>query len=130
MNKHKIEYNPNKNFIVHVDDLQIQQVVINLISNAAKYSPDSDLIQITSDKVGNFIKVSVKDSGVGINADDRDKIFKRFYRSTAIEKKFSGLGIGLYICSEIIKNHDGTIWVDSQDTIGSTFNFTLPQHEQ
>jgi len=129
MRSHRIVYRSDMDFTVHADDLQIQQVLINLISNAAKYSPDSDVIEITSDKVGNFIKVSIKDFGVGINSDDQEKIFKRFYRSTEIEKKFSGLGIGLYISSEIIKNHDGTIWVDSQDTIGSTFNFTLPIYE-
>ena len=108
------------------DELQISQVINNLISNAIKYSPDSKKIEVHGNRVGNFMKVSVTDYGMGISAQDQTKIFERFFRARDIQKKFPGMGIGLYICHEIIASHDGTLWVESEIGSGSTFNFTLP----
>ena len=108
------------------DDLQISQVINNLISNAVKYSPNSQNIEVYANKVGNFVKISVKDFGIGISSQDKAKIFNRFYRAGNIQKKFPGLGIGLYISHEIIANHNGTLWVESEPGEGSTFSFTLP----
>lgn len=112
--------------IVEGDELQIIQVVNNLLSNAIKYSPDSDKVDVGIHKVANFVKISVRDYGMGINYQDRLKIFERFYRASHIQKKFPGLGIGLYVSHEIIANHKGTLWVESEPGEGSTFNFTLP----
>jgi len=108
------------------DELQISQVLNNLISNAIKYSPGSDKVDVYISKVGNFVKVSVRDYGMGISAQDKIKIFERFFRVRDIQKKFPGLGIGLYISHEIIANHNGTLWVESEIGEGSTFSFTLP----
>ncbi len=108
------------------DELQISQVVNNLISNAIKYSPGTDKVDVHVNKVGNFVKVSVTDFGMGISAQDKVKIFERFFRARDIQKKFPGLGIGLYISHEIIANHKGTLWVESEIGKGSTFSFTLP----
>jgi len=123
---HRISLSGNTQSDVLGDELQISQVINNLISNAIKYSPGSDNVEVYLSKVGNFVKVSVKDYGMGINAQDKAKIFERFFRARDIQKKFPGLGIGLYISHEIIVNHNGTLWVESEVGEGSTFSFTLP----
>lgn len=118
-------YNQTDETIVG-DELQISQVINNLISNAIKYSPGSDRVEVYVSKVGSYAKVSVTDYGMGISAQDKAKIFERFFRARDIQKKFPGLGIGLYISHEIIANHKGTLWVESEIGKGSTFSFTLP----
>lgn len=124
--QYTISINTNINATILGDELQISQVINNLVSNAIKYSPGQNKIDIYCNKVGNFIKVSITDYGMGITQQDQSKIFDRFYRARDIQKKFPGMGIGLYICHEIIENHDGTLWVESEIGKGSTFNFTLP----
>lgn len=123
---HTISLSGETKAVVMGDELQISQVINNLISNAIKYSPGSDTVEIYMSRVGNFVKVSVKDYGMGINAQDKNKIFERFFRARDIQKKFPGLGIGLYISHEIVANHNGTLWVESEVGEGSTFSFTLP----
>ncbi|CAD7797766.1 Signal-transduction histidine kinase senX3 [Chryseobacterium aquaeductus] len=123
---YKIILSGNTNAVILGDELQISQVINNLISNAVKYSPGTNTIEVYLNKVGNFIKVSVTDYGMGISAQDKAKIFERFFRARDIQKKFPGLGIGLYISHEIIANHKGTLWVESEIGKGSTFSFTLP----
>ncbi|MNY48156.1 Phytochrome-like protein cph1 [compost metagenome] len=76
--------------------------------------------------MSSFIKFSVRDYGLGIKEDDLKKVFERFYRVGEIQKNYPGMGIGLYICDQIIKNHKGTLWVESEPGKGSVFNFTLP----
>ncbi|SDH86950.1 PAS domain S-box-containing protein [Chryseobacterium taeanense] len=123
---HTIELSGTTNATILGDELQISQVINNLISNAIKYSPDSNKVDVYINRVGNFVKVSVTDYGMGISSQDKAKIFERFYRAKHIQKKFPGLGIGLYISHEIIANHKGTLWVESEVGEGSTFSFTLP----
>jgi len=77
-------------------------------------------------KVSDYVKVSVTDYGLGISAEDQQSVFERFFRGGDIQKRFPGMGIGLYICEQIVKNHGGTIWVESEKGKGSTFSFTLP----
>lgn len=108
------------------DELQISQVINNLVSNAIKYSPGKTEIDVYCNRVGNFVKISVTDYGMGISQQDQLKIFERFFRVRDIQKKFPGMGIGLYISHEIVANHEGTLWVESEIGFGSTFNFTLP----
>jgi two-component system phosphate regulon sensor histidine kinase PhoR len=123
---HKISLTGFTHATILGDELQISQVINNLISNAIKYSPGSDKVDVYMNRVGNFVKVSVKDYGMGISSQDKTKIFERFFRVRDIQKKFPGLGIGLYISHEIIANHNGTLWVESEVGEGSTFSFTLP----
>lgn len=113
---------------VYGDESHIIQVLTNLISNAIKYSPDSDEVNVHLSQVSNFVKVSVTDRGMGIHADELKKIFGRFYRVRSTQKSFPGMGIGLYICEQIVKNHGGTLWAESKVGEGSTFSFTLPIH--
>lgn len=109
------------------DKHRISQVLINLISNAMKYSPDdSDVIVKTFAKNGH-VGACVQDFGVGIKKSDLDKVFGRFFQAeNKLRKSNSGLGLGLYISHEIIKRHGGKIWLDSEPGKGSTFSFTLP----
>lgn len=108
------------------DEMHLIQVLTNLISNAIKYSPESDEVEVYISKVSNFVKVSVKDSGMGMQEGELKKIFERFYRVGEIQKRYPGMGIGLYICDQIVKNHGGTLWAESKIGEGSVFSFTLP----
>jgi len=109
------------------DESHIIQVINNLLSNAIKYAPDSKTVEVNIANISEYVKVSVKDFGVGINSEDTKKVFDRFYRGNDVQKKFPGMGIGLYICDQIIKNHQGTLWVESEKGKGSVFSFTLPK---
>lgn len=123
---HKIQITGKAGVEIKGDKDRIEQVLVNLLQNAAKYSPDSQSINIHSTVVSNYIKISVTDFGVGINQVDQKKIFERFFRAKDIQKSYSGIGIGLYVSEQIVKQHKGTLWVDSEPGKGSTFSFTLP----
>ncbi len=123
---HKIKTVGKTGLFYNGDPERLEQVLINLLTNAIKYSPDSKEITVGVSKVSNFIKVSVTDKGVGIKQEDHKKVFERFYRAQSVQREFPGMGIGLYVCEQIIKNHSGSLWVESEETKGSTFSFTLP----
>ncbi|MFJ1267071.1 ATP-binding protein [Legionella lytica] len=112
---------------IAADEERIGQVLINLISNAIKYSPLGGKVVISSATIDNFVKVSVIDSGIGIPKEDFEKIFERFYRVLSNEAKtFPGMGIGLAICKDIIDMHRGWMEVESQERVGSTLSFIIP----
>ncbi|MBE9599550.1 PAS domain-containing sensor histidine kinase [Pedobacter sp. MC2016-24] len=123
---YQITIQGNTGVIFNGDESHLIQVLTNLISNAIKYSPEATQVEIHISMVSNFIKVSVKDYGMGIKEDELKKIFQRFYRVGEIQKSYPGMGIGLYICDQIIKNHGGTLWAESKPGSGSVFSFTLP----
>jgi len=127
LKKHTLLQKLGESKMVKGDRNKIGQVIINFIDNAGKYSPIDSEILINTDIVGNSIKLSVKDHGIGIPANQQGKIFDRFFRvSGEKEDTYSGLGLGLYISSEFIKRHKGTIGVESEIGDGSTFYFTIP----
>jgi two-component system phosphate regulon sensor histidine kinase PhoR len=105
---------------------RLEQVLMNLINNAVKYSPENKDIVIKTSRQGDKVRVSVIDSGIGLSAEQIERIFERFYRVE--DKKFmaGGLGMGLYISAEIINAHNGKIGVESTPGKGSTFYFDLP----
>lgn len=111
---------------IYGDEMRIEQVLINYLTNAIKYSPDSKQIEISSQVVANDLILSVKDYGVGIPEQKQKDIFKKFYRVEENSHRFQGLGIGLFICSEIIRRHGGTVGVNSEPGKGSEFYFKLP----
>lgn len=111
---------------VEADPNRIYQVFENLLSNAAKYSPESARILISSQISDGQIKVRVQDFGAGIPAEKIPHLFDRFYRIEETRHSVQGLGLGLYICREIIKSHRGEIGAESKVGQGSTFWFTLP----
>jgi two-component system CheB/CheR fusion protein len=112
--------------IVCANAERIEQVFMNLISNAVKYSPVNKIIDISARKMDGHMKVCVKDRGIGLRTADQKKIFERFYRVEDNKYMASGLGMGLYISSEIIREHKGTMYVESTLNEGSSFYFTLP----
>ncbi|MEO3407326.1 ATP-binding protein [Mucilaginibacter sp. CAU 1740] len=116
----------DENFGVLVDPDRIEQVVINLVNNAVKYAPLSEVIDINFQAHGSYALVQVTDYGPGIPEDKLPFLFDRYYRVQMGGSQHSGLGIGLYISSEIIKKHGGVIGVNSELGRGSTFWFTFP----
>ncbi len=108
------------------DKERIQQVVINLLTNAIKYSPGKTEVFIDIKMLEDNVKVSVTDNGIGISPNHLSKIFERYYRVEDHAIRFQGLGVGLYISSEIIERHNGKIWAISEKGKGSTFSFTIP----
>jgi len=124
---HQITLVANPEFLlIHADLQRIEQVIINLISNAIKYSPDANSVKISLKKRANSVQVCFQDFGIGIDAGQLDKIFSRFYRVENVSPHISGLGIGLYISHEIILRHKGRIWAESTAHQGATFCFELP----
>lgn len=112
---------------IYADRERIGQVLINLITNAIKYSPHNKKIVITTDAEKNTVILCVKDFGVGIPKNKQGKVFEQFFRvSGPNQSTFPGLGLGLYVSSEIIKREGGRIWVESIEGKGSTFCFSIP----
>ncbi|GHO63397.1 hypothetical protein KSC_022890 [Ktedonobacter sp. SOSP1-52] len=110
------------------DKARLGQVLLNLISNAIKYSPGADRVEVDIKTSEEAVTLNVRDHGIGIPREQREKIFERFYRAVAPHQRaFPGLGMGLYIVSEIVKHHRGTITVESERGKGSTFHVTLPR---
>ena len=108
------------------DKERLQQVVINLLSNAIKYSPGEEKVFINIGKENGNLKISIKDTGIGIAKQSLNKIFDKYHRIEEHAAHFQGLGIGLFISYEIIQRHNGKLWAESEDGKGSTFYFTLP----
>jgi signal transduction histidine kinase len=108
------------------DKDRLQQVCVNILSNAVKYSPKANQVDVKVTSDSGEIVVAVTDYGIGIPKSDLDKVFQRFYRVDGKAEQFQGLGIGLYISAEIVRRHHGKIWVESEYGKGSTFYFTLP----
>ncbi len=123
---HKIISRGKTHAQVFADRHRLSQVLTNLLSNAVKYSPDYDTVEVEVTANPKDIRVSVRDYGIGINPANQKRIFQSFYRVFDANAEFPGLGIGLFIASEIIKLHGGTIGVQSRLGAGSLFYFSLP----
>ncbi len=124
--KHKIIISNVEKKKIKGDRDRIGQVVINLLTNAIKYSPKGGRITVSTKTKDSHITVRVKDQGIGIDKNQQKKIFERFYQANSTDSGYPGLGIGLYISSEILKRHNGKIWVRSTTGKGSSFYFSLP----
>jgi signal transduction histidine kinase len=109
------------------DESRIEQVLINYLTNAVKYSPENKEIHVETDiQPDGRLLVRVRDFGIGIRKDHQSNIFSKFYRVEETSNRFQGLGIGLYICAEIIRRHEGEYGVESEPGRGSVFYFSLP----
>jgi PAS domain S-box-containing protein len=106
---------------------RVRQVLMNLVENAMKYSPDGGRVAIGVETVGTDVRYYVRDEGLGIPVDEHARIFDKFYRlDPGMTRGVGGTGLGLYICSELVERMDGRIWVDSAENVGSTFFVELP----
>ena len=123
---HKIVLQEVTDIQINGDRQRLEQVFTNLLTNAIKYSPTAPKVYVSVEKKGSNVQVKVQDFGVGIAKKEQQKLFQRFYRVESTAKKFSGLGIGLYISCEIVERHGGKMWVESDEGKGSIFYFTLP----
>lgn len=114
--------------LIEADPLRIEQVVTNLVSNAIKFTPPNGSVTISAIDLGERIRVSVTDTGIGVPETEQEHIFQRFYQvDGSSTRSYRGAGLGLTICKFIIEYHHGQIWIESKPGEGSTFHFELPK---
>jgi signal transduction histidine kinase len=111
------------------DRSRLRRVLDNLLSNAAKYSPDGGEVVLTIGEEGGSAVLRVRDEGMGIPADDLPRLFERFHRGRNVGNRIRGTGLGLWGVRRIVEEHDGTIAVESQEGVGTTVTVLLPLHE-
>jgi two-component system phosphate regulon sensor histidine kinase PhoR len=113
---------------VLADGPRIEQVLVNLIHNAVKFTMPGGTLSLFAEADGEFVRLSVRDTGAGIPADDLPRIFERFYKIDRARTKGSagGTGLGLSIARHLVESHGGRIWAESVEGKGSTFTFSLP----
>jgi two-component system phosphate regulon sensor histidine kinase PhoR len=111
--------------LVFADSKRLEQVMVNLLHNAIKFTPAGGQILVKAEKSGTFVKFSVMDTGIGIAPNDTSRIFERFYK-TDRSRSGGGTGLGLAIARHTVEAHGGRIWVVSTEGSGSTFFFTIP----
>lgn len=127
ISSHRLEVQGDCNFWLYADKVRLGQVLHNIIDNAKKYSPHADKISLSISCDGQEAKICIVDYGIGIPPEDQLRIFDRFFRAANANKKsFPGLGIGLYLAMQIIRQHSGSLKVESETGSGSTFILTLP----
>ena len=122
---HKLIVESSIHSVVNIDKHRLEQVIGNFLSNAIKYSPLADKVLIKTELFDSKVRVIVQDFGIGIPAEMLALVFDRFYRVQSSSQHFSGLGIGLYISSEIVKRHGGKVGVSSNSD-GTEFYFEIP----
>ncbi|NVJ01609.1 PAS-domain containing protein [Myxococcus sp. AM009] len=125
---HRVEYEaPEAPLVVLGDADRLAQVLVNLMENAFKYSPSGGTVHVRMAREERHAHGSVQDEGIGIPRDQQEHLFERFFRArNAPISGFGGLGLGLYICRDIVERHGGRLWVESELGRGSTFHFTVP----
>jgi signal transduction histidine kinase len=111
---------------VRGDERKIKQVLLNLLSNALKFTPEGGRVDVRAGLVAGLAEISVADTGVGIAPEDQEAIFDEFRQVGTAEKKVEGTGLGLALSRKFIELHGGRIWVESQVGAGSTFTFAIP----
>jgi two-component system sensor histidine kinase/response regulator len=130
MNQSNPEFKIHKkglaNCEIYGDEMRIEQVIVNFLTNAIKYSPGTSEIQLTINVENDELYVAVKDYGIGMLPEQLDHVFDKFYRVEETSQRFQGLGIGLYISAEIIRRHGGRVGVNSVYNEGSEFYFIMP----
>ncbi len=127
---------------IHCDERQLKQILYNLLSNAVKFTPnggdidlaakcdykDDSLGQEDHDHINKYVRISVKDSGIGLRKEDLERVFKPFEQvESSASRRFDGTGLGLSLVKHFVQLHGGNIWVESDGVgAGATFHFMLP----
>jgi PAS domain S-box-containing protein len=115
---------------VRADAQLLRQVVMNLVSNAIKYTPEGGAIEVRFERDGDTLRWSIRDSGIGIPRSSQARLFEKFYRAENVSTlETEGTGLGLYLVRLIMEQLDGRVWCESEEGAGSTFRFTLPLAE-
>lgn len=113
--------------LVHADQTKLQQVLLNLVSNAVKYTPPEGTIHILIQKKQSVLEISVEDDGIGIPVGEQEKIFDFFHQTqNSYVRKQEGTGLGLALAKQFVELHGGKIWVQSRPGAGSRFTFHVP----
>jgi signal transduction histidine kinase len=115
--------------LVEGDERRLRQVVFNLLSNAVKFTPEGGSIVVAAARVDGEVQVSVTDTGPGIVAEERERIFEEFHQTDVGVQQREGTGLGLAVSKRLVELHGGRIWVESEHGHGSSFVFTLPIKE-
>ena len=108
------------------DERKVKQALLNLLSNALKFTPEGGRVDVRATVVGDMAEISVTDTGVGIALEDKVAVFEEFRQVGSAKKTLEGTGLGLALSRKFIELHGGSIGVTSQVGVGSTFSFTLP----
>ena len=113
--------------LVHADKAEVRQVLLNLVDNSSKFTPDGGKLKIEAVKKNNWCQVSVIDNGTGIKKEAQERIFEPFCQlDNPLVKNRSGTGLGLALVKQIVEKYGGRIWIESEYGKGSRFTFTLP----
>ena len=112
--------------MIQGDERKVKQVLLNILSNALKFTPEGGRIDVRTALKEGTVEISVTDTGVGIAPEDQEAIFEEFRQVGTSDKKVEGTGLGLALSRKFIELHGGRIWVQSQEGVGSTFTFTIP----
>jgi len=130
---------PAHNFVAEVppgvglvlgEEMYVEQVVQNLLSNAAKYSAPGTEVRVVVEQEAGEIRVKVLDEGIGLADESTERLFELFYRSPGATRQASGAGIGLFVCRQLIESMGGRIWAKRREERGSEFGFALPVLEE
>lgn len=124
--KYNVSIEGDTDLQIYADEHRIEQVVANLINNAVKYAPHSLDIYVIIERKHSAVRISIKDNGPGIAKNKIPYLFDRYYQAEDSKASYAGLGLGLYICWEIVRKHNGNIGVESEIGKGCNFWFTLP----
>ena len=116
---------------IAADERKLKQILFNLLSNAVKFTPRGGAVEVSVVRDGDFIQITVADTGIGINEDDIPKLFQAFTQlESAYTKGFEGTGLGLTLTRQLVELHEGRVWVKSEFGKGSRFSFTLPLDQE
>jgi CheY-like chemotaxis protein len=111
---------------IEADERRFRQVVLNLVANAVKFTPDGGSVSISAYRNGTELNVTVTDTGIGVAPEDQERIFESFQQGRRGAPKEEGTGLGLTLCRRIVELFGGRMWLDSTPGVGSTFGFSVP----
>ncbi len=115
---------------VEADERKLKQILFNLLSNAVKFTPDGGAVRVRAERDGEFLKIMVADTGIGIKPEDIGKLFHSFSQlESPYAKQYEGTGLGLALTKKLVDLHGGRIWVESEEGKGSSFFFTIPTRQ-
>ena len=117
---------PEKSSEVNLDPSRFEQVIINLISNAAKFSSENGKIFLNIKVTDKSLNMEVKDEGIGITPEEQERLFQPYHRVEQDRQKFPGIGLGLAVSKQLVEAHGGKIWVESLPGQGSVFSLAIP----
>ncbi len=111
---------------IDADERKLRQVLFNLLSNAVKFTPESGRIDVGAMRTDGEVRISVKDSGIGIAVADQARIFEKFVQAESGRRQEASTGLGLALAKSLVELHGGRLWVESSPGLGSTFTFSVP----